>query len=106
MNTATRLAIVGGFVLVMSGLSRNAGTAAQDRQVPAAPSAKAGATDGLVPRLRQRIPELMDQAGVHGVQIAVLRGGATAWQASFGPANTDGAEALKKVRAPAGRGER
>jgi CubicO group peptidase (beta-lactamase class C family) len=87
MNSAIRSASVGIVVLAGTALSLDAGTATRDRQVPTAPSAKAETADGLVSRLRQRIPELMEQAGVQGVQIAVLGGGTTAWHASFGLAN-------------------
>jgi len=54
-----------------------------------APAANAKGTDASAVRLRQRIPELMQQAGVQGVQIAVLRGGQTAWHGSFGLANAE-----------------
>jgi CubicO group peptidase (beta-lactamase class C family) len=40
-------------------------------------------------RLRQRIPELMAQAGVEGLQIAVLSGGEPGWRGSFGLANAE-----------------
>jgi len=89
MNTATRLAIVGGLLLSGPGLSLHAGTTIRRQQAQAAIAARAGAADGLVSRLRQRIPELMEQAGVQGVQIAVLSGGKTGWHGSFGLANAE-----------------
>jgi len=89
MNSAIRSASVGIVVLVGTALSWDAGTATRDRQVPAPVAGSAEGIDRLGPRLRQRIPELMRQAGVQGVQIAVIGGGTTAWHASFGLANAD-----------------
>jgi CubicO group peptidase (beta-lactamase class C family) len=89
VNTATRLVIVGGLALSASGLALNAGTAVAGRQAPAAAAARAEAPGSLASRLRERIPELMEQAGVQGVQLAVLSGGKTGWHASFGLANAD-----------------
>lgn len=89
MSTATRIAIVGGVALSMSGLAVNGGTAVAGRQAPAAAASKAEATALVVTHLRQRIPELMDQAGVQGFQIALLEGGKTVWHAPFGLANAE-----------------
>jgi CubicO group peptidase (beta-lactamase class C family) len=89
MNSAIRSASVGIVVLAVTALSSNAGTATRDRQVPAPVAASAEGIDRLIPRLRQRIPELMEQAGVQGAQIAVLSGGKSAWHASFGVANAE-----------------
>ena len=88
MNTATRLAIGVGLLLPASGLLLQAGTPRGEGQVQAA-AARTEGTESLAARLRQRIPELMQQAGVQGVQIAVLDGGTTAWHASFGLANAE-----------------
>lgn len=89
MNTATRLVIVGGLALSASGLALSAGTAVAGRQAPAAAAARAEAPGSLALRLRERIPALMEQAGVQGVQLAVFSGGKTGWHASFGLANAD-----------------
>ena len=71
MHTATRLLGIGVVLLTVSGL---------------APT-KAGEPDQADVRLK--VPRLMAQAGVQGVQIAILSGGKTAWQAPFGLANAD-----------------
>ena len=89
MKTARRLAVVGGLVLSAWGLALHAGTGVRDRQAPAAAAARAEAPGSLALRLRERIPALMAQAGVQGVQVAVLGGGKTAWHASFGLANAE-----------------
>ncbi len=86
MNTAIRLCLAGGLLLSASGPIPHAGTPPGDRQGQAS-AARTGGTEALVARLRQRMPELMTQAGVEGLQIAVLSGGKTAWHASFGLAN-------------------
>lgn len=89
MNTVSRLAIAGGLLLSAPGLALHAGTAVSGRQAPAAASARAGEVESAASRLRQRIPGLMEQAGVQGLQIAVLSGGKTAWHASFGLTNAE-----------------
>jgi CubicO group peptidase (beta-lactamase class C family) len=71
------------------GLALNAGTAVVARQAPAVAAARAGDVDRVVSRLGQRMPGLLEQAGVQGAQVAVLSGGKTAWHASFGLANAD-----------------
>ena len=88
MTTATRLAIVSGLLMSASGLLLNAGTPLRDQQTRAV-VAQADDTGTLAARLRQRIPELMEQAAVQGAQIAVINGGTTAWHASFGLANAE-----------------
>ena len=85
MITAPRLAVVAGVVLLTS----YPGTVAQGQQATVAGAAKAEGVEGLVSRLRQRIPRLMEQGGIQGVQIAVLRDGKEAWHASFGLANAE-----------------
>jgi CubicO group peptidase (beta-lactamase class C family) len=89
VTTALRLAIVSGLLMSASGLALHAGTAASDGQAPAAAASRAEATGSLAWRLRERIPALMEQAVVPGAQIAVLNGGKTAWQASFGLGNAE-----------------
>jgi CubicO group peptidase (beta-lactamase class C family) len=89
VNIAIRSAVAVGVVLAASALSLHVGTTIRHQQAPAAIAAKAGADDGLVARLWQRIPELMEQAGVQGVQVAVLSGGKTGWHGSFGLANAE-----------------
>ena len=71
MHTATRLLGIGVVLLTVSGV---------------APT-KAGEPDQADVRLK--VPRLMEQAGVQGVQIAVLSGGQTSWRASFGLANAE-----------------
>ena len=71
MHTATRLLGIGVVLFTVSGL---------------APT-KAGEPDQA--DLRLKVPRLMEQAGVQGVQIAVLSGGKTAWHASYGLANAE-----------------
>jgi len=88
VNTAPRLIIVGGLLMSASGLLLHAGTPAREPQAQTA-RASAGETEALAARLRERIPDLMEQAGVQGAQIAVLGGGTTAWHASFGLANVE-----------------
>jgi len=88
VNIAIRTAIVAGAVLAAAGLSLHAGTTPRDEPARAA-AAAAGGTTPPADRLRQRIPELMEQAGVQGAQIAVLSGGKSVWHASFGLANAD-----------------
>jgi CubicO group peptidase (beta-lactamase class C family) len=83
------LAIVGGLALSASGLALHAGTAVSDRQAPAAAAARAETRGSLATPLRERIPALMEQAGVQGAQIAVLSGGKTEWHGSFGLANAE-----------------
>ena len=61
--------------------------AAAQTAPPPPPAAKVEAGGAAASRLRQRIPELMQQAGVPGVQVAVLAGGTVAWRESFGLAN-------------------
>ena len=81
MNIAIRsaVAVAVGVVLAASALSLHAGPAARDQQAPVAVTARAEGSESLASRLRQRIPELMEQAGVQGVQIAVLGGGKAGW---------------------------
>ena len=88
MNTTTRVAIVAGLMLAVSALVLQTGAAARGHRAQAG-VAQADDTGTLAARLRQRIPELMEQAGVQGVQIAVISGGTTAWHASFGLANAE-----------------
>ena len=89
VNTAIRSAVAVGVVLAASALSLHAGPAARDQQAPVAVAARAEGSESLASRLRQRIPELMEQAGVQGVQIAVLGGGKAGWHGSFGLANAE-----------------
>ena len=88
MRTTTRLAIVVGLLLSASGLLLQAGMPPRDRQAGTA-AARAGGSETSAASLRQRMPELMEQAGVQGVQIAVISGGTAAWHASFGLANAE-----------------
>ena len=88
MNTATRLAVAVGLLLSASGLPLRAGTAPRAQQTQAA-NARAAEIQPLVARLQGRIPALMEQAAVQGLQIAVISGGKTAWHASFGFANAE-----------------
>jgi len=88
VNTATRLAVAVGLLLSASGLSLRAGTAPRAQQTQAA-NARAAEIQPLVARLQGRIPALMEQAAVQGLQIAVLSGGKTGWHASFGLANAE-----------------
>jgi CubicO group peptidase (beta-lactamase class C family) len=82
------LIIVGGLLMSASGLLLHAGIPAREPQAQTA-RASAGETEALAARLRERIPDLMEQAGVQGAQIAVINGGSTAWHASFGFANAE-----------------
>ncbi len=88
MRTTTRLAIVVGLLLSASGLLLQAGMPPRDRQAGTA-AARAGGSETSAASLRQRMPELMEQAGVQGAQIAVIGGGTAAWHASFGLANAE-----------------
>jgi CubicO group peptidase (beta-lactamase class C family) len=88
VNTAKRLAIVGGLLLSASGLLPHAGTTARERQAPPA-RAMSRETEDLAARLSQRIPDLMTQAGVQGVQVAVLSRGKPGWHGAFGVANAE-----------------
>ncbi len=71
-----------------SGLLPHAGTPLRDQQTRAV-VAQPDDPGTLAARLRQRIPELMEQAVVPGAQIAMINGGTTAWHASFGFANAE-----------------
>jgi CubicO group peptidase (beta-lactamase class C family) len=88
VSYAIRLVLVGGLLLSANGLLLHAGTppGVRQGQAPAANTENAGA---VAARLRQRIPELMAQAGVQGVQVAVLGGGRPGWHGAFGVANAE-----------------
>ena len=89
MNIARRLALVCGLVLSVPVLGLLARTPPGAPQAPASPDGKTGVGTAAASDLRSRIPGLMAQAGVQGVQVAVLNGGNTEWHASFGLANAD-----------------
>ena len=89
MNIAIRSVIAAGMMIGTSPLLLDVGLAAPDPQASARSTANAEEADSLVARLRQRVPELMAQAGVQGAQIAVLSGGETTWHAPFGFANAE-----------------
>jgi len=87
VNTAARVAIVGMLIIPASWLSLDAVPGTPVRQARGAVAYGTARTGGVASGLRQRIPELMAQAGVPGAQIAVLGDGQVAWHASFGLAN-------------------
>jgi CubicO group peptidase (beta-lactamase class C family) len=89
VKIAARLLGVSGCVLSILSPSVTPAAEAQARPPAAVSTAKSEAVDDLVSRLSRRIPEWMEQAVVPGVQIAVLRDGATAWHGAFGVANVE-----------------
>jgi CubicO group peptidase (beta-lactamase class C family) len=89
VNTAARLVLVCGLVLSAPALGLLAGMPPGARQAPASPAGRTGAGTAVASDLRSRIPDLVQEAGVQGGQIAVLAGGTISWRASFGLANAE-----------------
>ncbi|MGB2908715.1 MAG: serine hydrolase domain-containing protein [Candidatus Aminicenantaceae bacterium] len=53
-----------------------------------ADSLRRGLPSKLTPELEARIPELMREAGIPGLQVALIRGGRVLWHRGFGIKNT------------------
>ena len=90
MNIARRLALVCGLVLSVPVLGLLARTPPGAPQAPASAGREDRRWNGSrIAISAAAFPRLMAQAGVQGVQVAVLSGGKTAWHASFGFANAE-----------------
>ena len=101
MNTISRLVVIGSCVLAI-GEAPTGHAAAPARsgirlqpdsrrpsagQPVAAEVTKAQPVAEVAARLGRLLPELMEQAAIPGVQLAIVRDGATAWHGAFGLAN-------------------